>query len=123
MRSHTGEKPHKCEHCLKGFGGKIPKRHGLGNCQKEIIRIPMVEKSRICAVCDKSFSKQTNLNRHMKIHTDGYLLKKEGTDANTSGNGMELNCGKCSFLSENNELLNLHITSHQLNSQIDDLLN
>jgi hypothetical protein len=59
----------------------------------------------------------------MKIHTDGHLFKKEGTGVITIDDGMKLNCGKCSFSTESKELLDLHITSHELNIQINDLIN
>jgi hypothetical protein len=97
------------------------KRH-MQLCQKEISRVHRAEKPSICAVCNTSFSRQRNMKRHMQLHTNGNLFKEEDTSINTSG-GMEIKCENCSFSTESKEILNLHLTSHQLNIQINYLLN
>lgn len=61
-RTHTGEKPLKCEHCGRAFSES-------SNLSKHR-RIHEVKGRFACAYpgCNKDFHRQDQLRRHMKVH-------------------------------------------------------
>ena len=61
---HSGEKPHTCSRCDKGFSLKADLT------KSELIHTGY--KPHVCSKCDKAFSLKADLTKHELIHT-GYI--------------------------------------------------
>ncbi|KAK0155481.1 Zinc finger protein 408 [Merluccius polli] len=94
MKLHTGEKPHICQHCKQAFrqkgtihslsftvdvsitsraGSVTPGAPGHWNLQDHL-RIHSGEKPFPCSHCERTFSHQRELRRHMLSHTGEVFL-------------------------------------------------
>ena len=70
MRSHSRERPFKCDQCLKAFGAKK-------SLKTHVRRVHEGEKRFKCDMCPKSFFLKNDFERHKLLHTGEKPLKCE----------------------------------------------
>ena len=85
MMRHSGEKPHACQLCGKGF--RVPSHLKLHMQQHRNERFP-------CNLCDKVFSQERYLQRHVRLHNTS-TVAFSGSSVNLLKEGCPTPCPTC----------------------------
>lgn len=72
-RSHTGEKPHKCKHCLYAAADS--------SSLKKHLRIHYDERPFKCQICPYASRNSSQLTVHLRSHTGEYFTVRPASQS------------------------------------------